>query len=171
VGKEQVLAAVSGGVDSSVAAALVQRAVGDQLTCVFVDTGLLRHGEPESVVAAFGEMARTPPPFEQVRVPTLLVLGEQSYLPYDHLLDGHLHDALGAPGGGDPQGVCKRAHGSEGGRAVQAYRPLKRLPDADQNTRQRGLAGCARSNYPEGVSGSKPGEQTALPQVTFGSPV
>ena len=55
VGKEQVLAAVSGGVDSSVAAALVQRAVGDQLTCVFVDTGLLRHGEPESVVAAFGE--------------------------------------------------------------------------------------------------------------------
>jgi len=55
VGKEQVLAAVSGGVDSSVAAALVQRAVGDQLTCVFVDTGLLRHGEPESVVTAFGE--------------------------------------------------------------------------------------------------------------------
>ena len=55
VGKEQVLAAVSGGVDSSVAAALVQRAVGDQLTCVFVDTGLLRHGEPESVVAAFEE--------------------------------------------------------------------------------------------------------------------
>jgi GMP synthase (glutamine-hydrolysing) len=55
VGKEQVLAAVSGGVDSSVAAGLVQRAVGDQLTCVFVDTGLLRHGEPESVVAAFGK--------------------------------------------------------------------------------------------------------------------
>jgi len=55
VGKEQVLAAVSGGVDSSVAAALVQRAVGDQLTCVFVDTGLLRHGEPESVVTAFEE--------------------------------------------------------------------------------------------------------------------
>ena len=55
VGKEQVLAAVSGGVDSSVAAALVQRAVGDQLTCVFVDNGLLRHGEPESVVTAFGE--------------------------------------------------------------------------------------------------------------------
>jgi GMP synthase (glutamine-hydrolysing) len=50
---EQVLAAVSGGVDSSVAAALVERAVGDQLDCVFVDTGLLRSGEPEAVVDVF----------------------------------------------------------------------------------------------------------------------
>ncbi len=53
VGGERVLAAVSGGVDSSVAAALVHRAVGDQLVAVFVDTGLLRRGEPEQVVAAF----------------------------------------------------------------------------------------------------------------------
>jgi GMP synthase (glutamine-hydrolysing) len=53
VGAGRVLAAVSGGVDSSVAASLVQRAVGDQLTCVFVDTGLLRWGEPEAVVDAF----------------------------------------------------------------------------------------------------------------------
>lgn len=49
VGEAIVLAAVSGGVDSSVAAALVQRAVGDQLAAVFVDTGLLRQGEPEQV--------------------------------------------------------------------------------------------------------------------------
>ena len=42
-----------------------------------------------AVVAAYGEMTREPPPFERVRVPTLLVLGETSYLPYDHLLDGH----------------------------------------------------------------------------------
>ena len=53
VGGERVLAAVSGGVDSSVAAALVQKAIGDQLTAVFVDTGLLRKGEPEQVVATF----------------------------------------------------------------------------------------------------------------------
>jgi GMP synthase (glutamine-hydrolysing) len=53
VGRERVLAAVSGGVDSSVAAALVQRAVGDRLVAVFVDTGLLRAGEPEQVAAAF----------------------------------------------------------------------------------------------------------------------
>jgi pimeloyl-ACP methyl ester carboxylesterase len=46
------------------------------------------------VVAAYGEMASTPPPFEAVRIPTLLVLGEDSYLPYDHLLDAH-RDALG----------------------------------------------------------------------------
>lgn len=53
VGKERVLAAVSGGVDSSVAAALVHRAIGDQLVAVFVDTGLLRKNEGEQVASAF----------------------------------------------------------------------------------------------------------------------
>ena len=53
VGRERVLAAVSGGVDSSVAAALVHEAVGDQLVAVFVDTGLLRQGEAEQVAGAF----------------------------------------------------------------------------------------------------------------------
>jgi len=42
-----------------------------------------------AVVAAYGEMSRQPPAFERVLVPTLLVLGEESYLPYDHLLDAH----------------------------------------------------------------------------------
>ncbi|MCX7938740.1 MAG: glutamine-hydrolyzing GMP synthase, partial [Thermoflexales bacterium] len=53
VGERAVLCALSGGVDSSVAAALVHRAVGDQLTCVFVNTGLLRKGEAEQVVETF----------------------------------------------------------------------------------------------------------------------
>jgi GMP synthase (glutamine-hydrolysing) len=53
VGSSRVLCALSGGVDSSVAAALVQRAVGDQLTCVFVDHGLLRAGEAEQVEKDF----------------------------------------------------------------------------------------------------------------------
>lgn len=53
VGNAPVLSAVSGGVDSSVATALVHRAVGDQLTAVFVDTGMLRKGEREQVETAF----------------------------------------------------------------------------------------------------------------------
>ncbi|HET9589099.1 MAG TPA: glutamine-hydrolyzing GMP synthase, partial [Anaerolineales bacterium] len=55
VGAERVLAAVSGGVDSSVAAALVHKAIGDQLVAVFVDTGLLRKNEGEQVASAFRE--------------------------------------------------------------------------------------------------------------------
>ncbi|MFM8502351.1 MAG: glutamine-hydrolyzing GMP synthase, partial [Actinomycetota bacterium] len=53
VGNESVICGLSGGVDSAVAAALVQRAVGSKLTCVFVDHGLLREGEPEQVEKDF----------------------------------------------------------------------------------------------------------------------
>ncbi|MEX0935753.1 MAG: glutamine-hydrolyzing GMP synthase [Gemmatimonadota bacterium] len=52
-GDTQVICGLSGGVDSSVAAALVHQAVGDRLTCIFVDTGLLRKGERESVERTF----------------------------------------------------------------------------------------------------------------------
>ncbi|MDA8270235.1 MAG: glutamine-hydrolyzing GMP synthase [Actinomycetota bacterium] len=53
IGSERVICALSGGVDSSVAAALVHEAVGDQLVCVFVDTGLMRSGERETVEKTF----------------------------------------------------------------------------------------------------------------------
>jgi len=53
VGGDQVLLGLSGGVDSSVVAALLHRAIGDQLTCVFVDNGLLRLGEGDQVMATF----------------------------------------------------------------------------------------------------------------------
>ncbi len=53
VGSESVICGLSGGVDSAVAAALVHRAVGDQLTCIFVDHGLLRAGEATQVVETF----------------------------------------------------------------------------------------------------------------------
>ena len=55
VGDEQVILGLSGGVDSSVAALLIHRAIGDQLTCVFVDHGLLRLNEAQEVMAQFGE--------------------------------------------------------------------------------------------------------------------
>ena len=60
VGDAEVLCALSGGVDSAVAALLVHKAVGDQLTCVFVDTGLLREGEPDQVEETFGRHFRVP---------------------------------------------------------------------------------------------------------------
>src|SRR3954464_2215538 len=54
VGREEVILGLSGGVDSSVAAALIHRAIGDQLTCVFVDHGLLRLNEAKQVMDTFG---------------------------------------------------------------------------------------------------------------------
>ncbi len=60
VGGAEVLCALSGGVDSAVAALLVHRAVGDQLTCVFVDHGLNREGEPDQVEEAFGRHFHVP---------------------------------------------------------------------------------------------------------------
>jgi len=60
VGDAQVLCALSGGVDSAVAALLVHRAVGEQLTCVFVDHGLNREGEPEQVEETFARHFQVP---------------------------------------------------------------------------------------------------------------
>lgn len=60
VGDGKVICGLSGGVDSSVAAVLIHEAIGDQLTCVFVDHGLLRQGEAEEVVAMFRDAYNIP---------------------------------------------------------------------------------------------------------------
>ena len=73
---------------------------------VWTEDNLYRYRYSQSaVVAVYGEMASDPPPFERVRVPTLLVLGEDSYLSYDHLMDAHqaalgdLLEVVVVPGG------------------------------------------------------------------------
>ncbi|HUC66756.1 MAG TPA: glutamine-hydrolyzing GMP synthase [Stellaceae bacterium] len=60
VGRNRVICGLSGGVDSSVAAALLHEAIGDQLTCIFVDHGLLRAGEAEEVVSLFRDHYNIP---------------------------------------------------------------------------------------------------------------
>ena len=60
VGDRKAICGLSGGVDSSTAAMLVHRAIGDNLTCVFVDHGLLRQNEAEQVIEAFGENSEVP---------------------------------------------------------------------------------------------------------------
>ncbi|WP_062762654.1 glutamine-hydrolyzing GMP synthase [Falsirhodobacter sp. alg1] len=60
VGDQKVICGLSGGVDSSVAAVLIHEAIGDQLTCVFVDHGLLRQGEAEQVVTMFRDHYHMP---------------------------------------------------------------------------------------------------------------
>ncbi|MGH7094446.1 MAG: glutamine-hydrolyzing GMP synthase, partial [Stellaceae bacterium] len=60
VGKSKVVCGLSGGVDSSVVAVLLHEAIGDRLTCIFVDTGLLRHGEADEVVDLFRSHYNTP---------------------------------------------------------------------------------------------------------------
>jgi GMP synthase (glutamine-hydrolysing) len=60
VGQERVLCGLSGGVDSAVAAVLIHEAIGDRLTCVFVDHGLLRQGEAEEVVRLFRDAYNIP---------------------------------------------------------------------------------------------------------------
>ena len=55
VGNEKVILGLSGGVDSSVAALLIHKAIGKQLTCIFVDTGLLRHNEAQTVMNTYGK--------------------------------------------------------------------------------------------------------------------
>jgi GMP synthase (glutamine-hydrolysing) len=71
VGEGRVICGLSGGVDSSVAALLVHRAVGDQLTCVFVDHGLMRKDEGEQVIGAFRDT---------FKVPLIAVDAEQRFL-------------------------------------------------------------------------------------------
>ena len=60
IGDKKVICGLSGGVDSSVTAILIHEAIGDQLTCVYVDNGLMRKGETEEVLSMFRENYNIP---------------------------------------------------------------------------------------------------------------
>jgi lipase len=99
--KERAYVSFTEGIDRRYDESQLQRAprelVEEELTghLVWNEDNRYRYRYSQSaVVAAYGEMASEPPAFERVRIPTLLVLGETSYLPYDHLLDTHT-EALG----------------------------------------------------------------------------
>jgi len=156
VGTGRVLCGLSGGVDSAVAAALLQRAVGDQLTCVFVDHGLLRLGEAEQVkddfVAATGarlvvrdervrfldalagvadpEAKRKIIGREFIRVfedAALAIAGEEGI---DFLAQGTLYPDVVESGGGDGTAIIKSHHNVGGlppDLAFQLVEPLRTL--------------------------------------------
>ena len=99
--KDRSYASFEEGVDSRFAESMLARAsrevVVEDLQGFLVEDeeGRWRYRYSQAaVIAAYGEMASAPPPFEQVRIPTLLVLGEDSYVTYDHLLGAH-REALG----------------------------------------------------------------------------
>ncbi|UPK76003.1 glutamine-hydrolyzing GMP synthase [Nocardioidaceae bacterium SCSIO 66511] len=139
VGDKRAICALSGGVDSSVAAALVQRAIGDQLTCVFVDHGLLRKGEAEQVerdyVAAtdvnlkvvdaskqfLGELAGVTEPEEKRKIigrefirtfeaAEREVIAETVGAPVEFLVQGTLYPDVVESGGGEGAANIKSHH-------------------------------------------------------------
>jgi lipase len=110
--KERAYVSFAEGIDRRYDESQLQRAprelVEEELTghLVWTEDNLYRYRYSQSaVVAAYGEMASEPPALERVRAPTLLVLGETSYLPYDHLLEAHaaalgdLLEVVTVPGG------------------------------------------------------------------------
>lgn len=110
--KDRAYVTFDEGIDRRFEESQLQRAPRELLVeelashLVLDDDGRYRYRYCQSaVVAAYGEMVSRPPPFERVRVPTLLVLGELSYVPYDHLLEAHqaalgdLLDVRVLPGG------------------------------------------------------------------------
>ncbi|MDL4776207.1 MULTISPECIES: glutamine-hydrolyzing GMP synthase [Thermomonosporaceae] len=139
VGGSRAICALSGGVDSAVAAALVQRAIGDQLTCVFVDHGLLRKGEPEQVekdfVAATGvklhvvdaadrflaALAGVTDPEEKRKIigrefirvfedAARGIVGEEGAEPVEYLVQGTLYPDVVESGGGTGAANIKSHH-------------------------------------------------------------
>jgi lipase len=110
--KDRAYASFEEGIDRRFEESQLHRAPRELLVeelaahLVLDDDGKHRYRYCQSaVVAAYGEMATQPPPFERVRIPTLLGLGERSYVPYDHLLEAHraavgdLLDVRVLPGG------------------------------------------------------------------------
>jgi GMP synthase (glutamine-hydrolysing) len=118
VGDGRVICGLSGGVDSSVAALLVHRAVGDQLTCVFVDHGLMRKNEGEQVIAAFRD---------QFHIPLVAVDAEDRFLRKLQGLDEPelKRKAIGA----EFIRVFEESGGGTGAATIKSHHNVGGLPD------------------------------------------
>jgi GMP synthase (glutamine-hydrolysing) len=155
VGEAHVVCGLSGGVDSSTAALIVHRAVGDRLTCVFVDHGLMRKNESEQVVAAFRDNFHVPLVHVDARERFLARLGgvldpeqkrriigeefirvfeeEAAKLPDAHfLVQGTLYSDVIESGGGPSNGAARiKSHHNVGGLPEQLdfelIEPLRQL--------------------------------------------
>ena len=110
VGTSKVICGLSGGVDSSVAAVLIHEAIGDQLTCIFVDHGLLRAGEAEDVVSTFRDRFNIFLVHRDASALFLRELAALGGLPSRTELVAAYADGCGAPPGPAPAGG-QRSHG------------------------------------------------------------
>jgi len=140
IGDRHAILALSGGVDSAVAAALVARAIGDRLTCVFIDTGMLREREAEQVIATFGPRLRLVPVDAEARFLSKLegiidperkraIIGEEFIRCFEEEAERIGHVDLLVQGTIYPDVIESRAKDSKTSARIKTHHNVGGLPD------------------------------------------